>query len=141
MYQNGSSVFVSDSDPFAYSQVVAKLDGADVQSDEAGRRFISFGTDKFYDLTQLVESERQASKPLALKTAENNFFKLCFAIFQTMDKRGFSEISQTLEGMSSTDPQTAMVLSIKLLGIDAEAKREGGLQWWDDATWHPEIEQ
>ena len=25
------------------------------------------------------------------------------------------------------------------LTVDAEAKREGGLQWWDDARFHPEI--
>ena len=86
-----------------------------------------------------AEIDRQLNKPLALKKAENNFFSMCYVLFSSMEKRGFSDITTALDAMKITDPQTAMVLSIQLLGIDAEAKREGGLQWWDDAVYHPEI--
>ena len=88
-----------------------------------------------------AEIDRQLNKPLALKKAENNYFYMCYALFGDMQKRGFAALTAKLDEMKSTDPQTAIVMSIQLLGIDAEAKREGGLEWWDDATYHPEVEQ
>ena len=90
---------------------------------------------------EAAEAARQMAKPMALKRAENNFFALCFALFGDMEKRGFAAITDKLDAMKATDAQTAIVLSIQLLGIDAEAKREGGLAWWDDATYHEEVAQ
>jgi hypothetical protein len=88
-----------------------------------------------------AEAARQAAKPEALKTAENNFFGLCHAIFGDYQKRGFAELQAALDAILTTDPNTATVLSIKLLAIDAECKREGGLLWFDDAAIHPELMQ
>ena len=93
------------------------------------------------EAAQVAEAQRQLDKPLALKTAENNFFKLCFSVFGNMQKRGFAELRAALDALKETDAQAAIVASLQLLAIDAEAKREGGLEWWDDATYHTEIEQ
>ena len=87
-----------------------------------------------------AEIDRQAAKPLKLKAVENRFFELCQLLFGDMEKRGFAALSDELDAMSAVDPQAAMVLSIKLLGIDAEGKREGGLNWWDDAIYHGPLE-
>ena len=87
-----------------------------------------------------AEAARQLAKPLALKRAENNFFLLSAALFQgSMEKRGFGDLGAAVEALTAADPQTGIVLAVKLLSVDAEAKREGGLQWWDDAQFHPEI--
>ena len=88
-----------------------------------------------------TEAARQSAKPDALKRAENNFFKMCASVFGDLQKRGFAELTQAIETLTATDAQAGIVASIKLLAIDAEAKREGGLNWWDDAAWHPEVEQ
>jgi len=84
----------------------------------------------------LEEQERQNNKPQALKAVENSFYELCNLIFGDYTKRGFDEIKVALENLLAVDPNTSVVLSVKLLGIDAEGKREGGLQWWDDAVRH-----
>lgn len=81
-----------------------------------------------------AEAARQAAKPDALKTAENNFFALCAAL-GLEGKPGFATIQTTLDEMQ--DQQAAMLIALRLLAIDAEAKREGGLQWWNDAEVHP----
>ena len=87
-----------------------------------------------------AEAARQLAKPLSLKRAENNFFLMCAALFQgDLSKRGFAELGAAVEAYAAADPQAGVVLAVKLLTVDAEAKREGGLQWWDDARFHPEI--
>lgn len=86
------------------------------------------------------EAQRQAAKSVNLKTAENNFYVLCQTLgFPASAKPGFDELNVVLEQMQITMPQEAVVLSVKLLAVDAAAKREGGLRWWDDCIWHPEI--
>ena len=81
----------------------------------------------------------QADKSDALKSAENNFFYLCAALFAgDMTKRGFAELTPVIESIMATNQAQGITLSLKLLAVDAEAKREGGLNWWDTATFHPE---
>ena len=86
-----------------------------------------------------AEAERQAAKPDKLKAAENKFFDLCFAMLGDRQKRGFDEISAAIEAIATTDQETATALSLRLLAVDAECKREGGNQWWDTAAYHEEI--
>ena len=92
-----------------------------------------------YDLAlaAVAEAARQAAKSDALKAVENNFYTLCAAL-GLAGKPTFAEINAALTAMQSSDPDTAVVLSLKLLAIDAEGKREGGLEWWDDAATHAE---
>ena len=86
-----------------------------------------------------AEAARQAAKPVKLKAVENAFLDLCNTLAGSYDKLDFATINQTLEAMMETDANTATVLSLRLLAIDAEAKREGGLNWWDDCALHTEI--
>lgn len=90
----------------------------------------------FTKLYPLSEDERQAAKSLTLREVEQNFMNLC-AQLGSQEKLGFSEISAILDDME--DRNAAIVLSLKLLAIDAEGKREGGLNWWDDCAVHPEL--
>lgn len=91
-----------------------------------------------YDAAQAEASEaaRQAAKPDALKGAENNFYLLCNAVFGDFQKRTFAELNAAIEAIKATDFSAAVELSVRLLAVDAEAKREGGLKWWDDAVQH-----
>lgn len=57
----------------------------------------------------------------------------------TMTKLTFDQINSIIEGLMISDANAAIVASLKLLAIDAEAKREGGLKWWDTCEYHPEI--
>jgi len=89
-----------------------------------------------------AEIDRQAAKPRALRKAENAFFELTYAIYGNMDKRGFDVLGATLDAIAA-NPETAMqaiVLSLRLLAVDAQAKREGGNHWWDDAIYHGPLE-
>lgn len=90
---------------------------------------------------QRIEAERlrQLNKPLALKKVENNFLLFCELLTGSKDKLGFEAITTILNNMLLTDPNTAIVLSIKMLGINSEGIREGGNLWWDDISWHSEI--
>lgn len=85
------------------------------------------------------EAQRQLGKPLRLKIVENTFLSICDTLTgQTSHvKLGFDTLNTIISGI--TDPNTKVLVSLQLLSIDAEAKREGGLLWWDDCTWHPEI--
>lgn len=56
-----------------------------------------------------------------------------------MTKLSFDQINAIIEPLMVSDANTAIVLGMRLLSIDAEAKREGGLKWWDDCEYHPEI--
>lgn len=88
---------------------------------------------------EAAQAKIQTGKPLALKQAENRFLALCDLLTGTTThtKLGFS----TLEQIITTLPQDQQVMiGIKLLAIDAEAKREGGNLWWDSAAWHNEVE-
>jgi hypothetical protein len=97
-----------------------------------------------YDVAQAAATlaaheARQEAKPLALKTAENNFLLICDALTGSTShaKLTFAQLAQA--GESITDTTQRVSLTLQLLSIDAEAKREGGLAWWDDCEWHPEI--
>ncbi len=80
-----------------------------------------------------AEAARQAGKSKALKAVENAFFDFCDLLgFQ--EKPGFAALNTVIGGM--VDQQQAAALAIRLLAIDAEGKREGGLNWWDDAQRH-----
>jgi hypothetical protein len=108
-----------------------------------------FGKWEYNDITQAEydaqqvqrELDRQAAKPAALKVVERRFLDLCETLSGQRAKLGFAYISATIEAMMSTDPTMATALSLRLLAIDAEGKREGGLAWWDDCADHPEVEQ
>ena len=82
---------------------------------------------------------RQESKPIVLKTVENNFLLICDAVTGTTThtKLGFAELQQI--GSLITDPVAKTELTLNLLSIDAQAKTEGGMEWWNDCEWHPEI--
>jgi len=84
-------------------------------------------------------SYEQTSKSDELKTTENNFLSMCDLLTQstTHEKLGFDEIHEILNDWP--DPMQKVDLSISLLAIDAQAKREGGLEWWDTCAWHEDI--
>ena len=86
-----------------------------------------------------AEQARQDAKSLTLKTVENTFLLMCDQLtgVTTHTKLGFDQINAVISGL--TDQNQAVMLSLKLLEIDAEAKREGGLLWWDTCTWHSDI--
>lgn len=85
------------------------------------------------------EQARQDAKPLALKAVENKFLAMCDQLTGTAShtKLGFGDIQIAIDAIP--DPATKMMVSVQLLAIDAEAKREGGNLWWDDCTWHADI--
>ena len=86
-----------------------------------------------------AEIARQLAKPMALKGAENVFLGLCDQLEgrTTHEKLGFDELDAMVSGMS--DQMAAAALGLKLLEVNAECVREGGVKWWDDCVWHPEI--
>lgn len=83
-----------------------------------------------------AEQAMQDGKPLALKAAENRFLTMCDQLTGTTShtKLGFAVLQAIIEQIA--DPSTKMAAALQLLAIDAEAKREGGLLWWDSCTWH-----
>jgi len=81
----------------------------------------------------------QAVKTTTLKLAENKFMDVCESIIGQKVKLGFDEIQEIIEPMQTNNPEMFMGLSIKLLAIDSELKREGGVKWWDDCIYHPEV--
>ena len=87
----------------------------------------------------VAENWEQSSKPAALKTVENNFLLVCDMLTQSSlhEKLGFDELHVILEAWP--DPQQKLDITVSLLAIDAEAKREGGLNWWDSCAWHEDI--
>ena len=88
-----------------------------------------------------AEIARQAAKPDALKAVEVRFLDLCQTLTGSREKAGFAALSDIIEQLMLADPQTATAASLRLLAIDAEGKREGGLHWWDDCADHPEVVQ
>ena len=82
-----------------------------------------------------AEAAMQATKSDELKAVENRFFALS-ATLGLSGRPTFTEISAALETLQITSPDAAVVASLQLLSIDAEAKREGGLDWWDSAAVH-----
>jgi hypothetical protein len=85
-----------------------------------------------------TESARQHQKSPALKKAENSYLTMCdtLSATNTHAKLGFD----ALKAMITTLPmEQQILLSIQLLVLDAELKREGGNNWWDDCSWHPEL--
>lgn len=87
-----------------------------------------------------LDAIRQANKSTVEKTIENNFMKLCQAIFGVLEKRGFEEINVALEMLKVGNFQLAVELGLKLSAVNQEGIREIGTHWWDDCAWHPEIE-
>ena len=85
------------------------------------------------------EQNRQASKSLELKKAENNFLLVCEQITGSKNKLGFDELEAIIGNLMTSSPELAVPLTLKLLTIDATGKRAGGLLWWDDIVWHEEI--
>lgn len=92
-------------------------------------------------LTADIEADRQAAKPVALKAIENQFLAICEQLSGSRAKMGFAELQECIESLMATNQNAAVVLSLRLLTIDAAGKREGGLAWWDDIAWHPEVSQ
>lgn len=81
----------------------------------------------------------QTQKTLKLKLVENKFMDFCEQLTGNKQRLTFEQLNTVIEGLLATDPQSAMVLSLRLLAIDAEAKREGGLEWWDTCEYHSDI--
>ena len=86
-----------------------------------------------------IEANRQNDKPLELKKAENAFLDICELLTGKKDKLGFGELEAIINNLMTTNQNQAVVLSIKLLSIDAQGKRSGGLTWWDDCIYHNDI--
>jgi hypothetical protein len=69
-------------------------------------------------------------------TLQNQYMTLCGQLTgQAPCRLGFAELQAIVEGMMTTDPTTAMGLSVRLLTLNAALVREGGLQWWDNCVW------
>lgn len=86
-----------------------------------------------------AEGQRQSQKSIELKTTENAFLNLCDTLTGSQDKLGFPELETRLTNLMVIDEKTAILLSLKLLSVDAAGKRYGGLLWWDDCVWHSDI--
>ena len=86
-----------------------------------------------------TEAERQSRKSEAAKDAENNFLLVCGSLTGSMDKLGFGDLRLLIADIKTTNFQAAADLSMSLLSIDSELKRECGEKWWDDCVWHPEM--
>ena len=89
-----------------------------------------------------AEAQRQIDKPSKLKTAENEWLKLCDAVSGGLNKTklSFEEIKPILEGLEATQPLAAAKLMGLFLGWNTQGTYYGGDKWWDDITWHPEME-
>jgi phosphatidate phosphatase PAH1 len=87
----------------------------------------------------LAETTRQEAKSDSLKAVENNFLALCDSLTSTTShtKLTFAQIASIGDAM--TDQALHISIAIQLLSIDAEGKTLGGLSWWYDCAWHPEI--
>jgi len=83
------------------------------------------------------EQARQLAKSLALRTAENRFLAMCDLLTNSTShaKLSFAQIETIIKSLPL---EQQPLVSIELLAIDAELKREGGLLWWDDCVWHEE---
>jgi hypothetical protein len=88
---------------------------------------------------EVLKQAHQVGKPLILKAVENNFLLICDAMTGTTThtKIGFTELQQL--GDLITDPAEKTALTLNLLSLDAQAKTEGGMDWWSDCEWHEEI--
>ena len=95
--------------------------------------------DSYDGSAEAVKVYNQRKKPYKLKVVENKFIDYCEQLTTVKEKASFDALNSVITAMLSTDPNTATILSLNLLAIDAEAKREGGLEWWDTCEWHDDI--
>jgi hypothetical protein len=95
--------------------------------------------EKTDDEKKEFDDARRKHKPLKLKQVENKFLLLCDQLTGGQDKTklGFDTLQMATEQIQ--DVSTKIMVSLQLLAIDAEAKREGGLLWWDDCNWNIDI--
>jgi hypothetical protein len=84
------------------------------------------------------EVQRQLDKPLQLKIYENQYLGICQQL-GGVGKLGFDELQAKITALMAQDKDTAVMLTLQLLTLDAAGKREGGLKWWDDIAYHAEI--
>ena len=84
------------------------------------------------------EINRQLDKPLQLKIYENQYLGICQQL-GGVGKLGFDELQARIAALLAQDKDTAVMLTLQLLTLDAAGKREGGLKWWDDIQYHAEI--
>jgi hypothetical protein len=96
------------------------------------------------EIRQALEAEQKAQE-LAINgerwAYENEYLTMCDQLTggTSKTKLGFAELQTIITAMQATDPQTAMVLALKLLTLNAALVRTGGVMWWDDCKWHPEV--
>ena len=90
-------------------------------------------------LWPLTEQEKQDTKPLVVKQAENKFILICEALTGVRTKAPMETLTALVEQMQETDPMGAITISLKLLALDSQLKRESGNLWWDTCVWHSEI--
>lgn len=88
--------------------------------------------------TTEIEAEATAADLAANGTRyalQNQYLTLCDQLTggTAHVKLGFAELQAIIAEMP--DKQTAMVVALQLLTLDAALKREGGLQWWDNCEW------
>jgi hypothetical protein len=84
------------------------------------------------------EVQRQLDKSLQLKIYENQYLGICQQL-GGVGKLGFDELQARITALMAQDKDTAVMLTLQLLTLDAAGKREGGLKWWDDIAYHAEI--
>jgi hypothetical protein len=80
----------------------------------------------------------QREKTVVMKVVENRFLGMCDELTGGTNhvKLGFAELQGIIELIPDTN--AVVMVTLQLLSIDAQAKREGGLLWWDGCAWHPE---
>jgi hypothetical protein len=97
-------------------------------------------------LTSEIEAEAAAADLAANGTRyvlENQYLTMCDQLTgkAAHEKLGFAELQAIIEGLMASDPNTAVVLSLRLLTLNAALVREAGVQWWDGCRWHQEVVQ
>jgi hypothetical protein len=135
-YERLSVVYVEGDGTTASAQYTDTLIQDRLNAEEAARQALAA---QQAQQAIIDEQNRQLNKPLELKKTENNFLLICEQLSGNRNKLGFEELNTIIEGLLVSDQNTAVVLSIKLLSLDAAGKRLGGNLWWDDCVWHEDI--
>ena len=114
------------------------IDSKYVINDNGQPRPMTEEEKKAYDIEHIV-IPIVIEKSLELKTAENNYLLICEQLTGNKNKLGSAELDSILMQLMTTNQNTAILLTLKLLEVDALGKREGGLKWWDNIEWHQDI--
>jgi hypothetical protein len=91
-----------------------------------------------------------AKKSLEQKVYENEYFKLSKTVLAMLDdprkdaaetpKLSALELQAAYDQLSVVDFQASVALALRFLALDVALKRFDVL-WWDNVSWHPEVEK